>query len=316
MTERVTSRQISLAVFTGMSAPLALIAGAMPWPSVLLGLVVGGILVHLLPTADGEPSAFLRSAYLLWTLLMMAKTAELSRSCFQEATDYVPMVLLALAAASTRRGASVSGRLGAILWPVIAALLGGLLLCAAQDFHWTRFALSHGDSGGWMTVTALSLAPTVLRVLATTSSHGLRSGWRASAALGLAASVICCGVLGSLRPQLDQPLYQMLRGVSILGVTERLEALLSAMLCVGCFMALSLLCAVSVELAKPYLPERVNRWCSTGVAAAALALYRPVSALPAAAWVVFGVVFGVGVPLGEKIWDKKAKKELDKGEEA
>jgi len=305
MTKQITSRQLALSVFTGLSAPLAVTAGAMAWPAVLLGLSVGGALLWLLPSEE-SPSTLRRSAYLLWTLLMMAKTAALSRLCFQESTVFVPVVLLALAAASSRR--NVSAALGTILWPVIAALLGGPLLCAVQDFHWSRFTLAQGDSGGWTTALALALAPTVLRVLTSLPQRGLRHGWCAAAAMGLTASVICSGVLGSLRPQMAQQLYQMLRGVSILGVAERLEALLSAVLCIGFFIALSLLCAVCTEMVRPYLSERVGRWGSTGVAAAVLALYRPVAALPAAVWPVLAVGFGVLLPLTEKLWKKRSKK--------
>lgn len=301
MIDRMSSRQLGMSLFAGLCAPLAVVCSAYPWPGVLLGLGVAGLGNGLMVRAAKrgvEFPVFLRIAYLLWTLLIMAKTAALSRACFQDSTGFIPLILLALSAAAAQRGASNCGWLGAILWIALAALLGGLLIGAAQDFTLPRFAAARGVEDGWPVIAAVALAPAALMVLLPKRESGsLRWGYWLAAAMGFAASVVSCGVLGPLRPHLAQPLYHMVQGVSVLGVAERLEALLSAALSVGYFLALSFLCAAAGAQVRPLLPEQADRWISTGVAAAALAFYRPVLALPDDVWVWLAGLFGLALPL-------------------
>lgn len=323
MTDQMSNRQLGISLFAGLCAPLAVVCSAYPWPGVLLGLGVAGLGNVLMVRAAKHGAtfpAFLRIAYLLWTLLIMAKTAELSRACFQDSTGFIPLVLLALSAAAAQRGAATCGRLGAILWIALAALLGGLLVCAAQDFAWPRFVAQRGAEDGWPVIAAVALSPAALLVLLPKrESSGLNWGYWMAAIAGLAASVVSCGVLGSLRPHLAQPLYNMVQGVSVLGVAERLEALLSAALSIGYFLALSFLCAAAGAQVRPLLPAEADRWISTGVAAAALALYRPVQALTAEGWVWLAVLFGLALPFvmalapTEKIANFR-KKVLTRGE--
>ena len=222
------------------------------------------------------------------------------------------MILLALAGTAARTGARTGARLGAVLWVGLAVLLGGLLACAMAVFSWSKLTASHGLTWGWTEAAALGLAPAALLCLPREEPGGLRWGFWLAAGLGAAASVVACGVLGSLRVRLQQPLYDMVRGVNVLGIAERLEALLSAALSVGFFCALSLLCAVGTSVVRPWLARSAHPAAGYGVAAAALALSAPSAALPAETWFALSVGFGVVAPAVLWVLHSGAKKEISK----
>ena len=60
----------------------------------------------------------------------------MSRACFEDQTGFLPLALLALAAVAGRYGGEVAGRIGALLWPTVAALLVGLMAFAVADAKW------------------------------------------------------------------------------------------------------------------------------------------------------------------------------------
>ena len=103
------------------------------------------------------------------------------------------------------------------------------------------------------------------------------------------------------------PLYNMVQGVSILGVAERLEALLSVALCIGFFLALALLCAVG----KAHISEDVKR-SEWWIAIAALGLSGSVWLLPSWVWFGGGVIMGVILPVIQDL--RLLEKNKEKGE--
>ena len=289
----MSERQMGFTVFAGLAAPMALLCAATAWPAVLLGLSVAVLGVQL-GGRGGRMPQWLRGVHFIWCALLLAKAASMSRVCFQDMTGVVPVVLLALAAVAGREGVELPGRLGALLWPAVAVLTVALLAFSTADFRWERFASAGGNAEGWVPVAALGLSPLALRdgQISTEQGRGICWGCWMAAALGLGSSAVCCGVLGKLQTVLQQPLTDMVRGVSVLGIAERLEALLSTALCIGFFVGLCALCAVG----NGYMQAERRRpgWW---VAIAALALSGTVDLLPDAIWFGLNAGLGVIVPL-------------------
>ncbi len=308
----IGSRQLGLLAFAALAGPAALLCSGITWPAVLLG-VSAALLGMQLPAQRhaGRPQ-WVNQIYLLWLILLMAKTASLSQACFQDETGFIPLILLALAAAACRSGIETCGRIGAVLWPAVGALLLGLLGFAAVDFRWGHFVETGGETGEWETAAALLLSPLVLyaAVLKENQRNALKWGSWAAAAVGLGASVVSCGVLGPLREPLEHPLYDMVRGVSVLGIAERLEALLSVVLCISFFLSLCLLCAAGKEYAEQGLrfKGRKEWW----VVVAALALSRPVSLLPEKLWLGASVAIGIAIPFFGSIRAFEKKRGISK----
>lgn len=311
--DTVSSRQLNYAVFAGMAAPAAMLCSALPWPAALAGLGLAGLCWPVARRGLAEPlPSPLRGAYLLWILLLMAKLAAMSRACFQDTTGFIPVILLALAGTAARSGAKIGARLGAVLWAGLAVLLGGLLACAMADFTWNKLTASHGLTWGWTEAAALGFAPAALLCLPREEPGGLRWGFWLAAGLGAVASVVACGVLGPLRVRLQQPLYDMVRGVNVLGSAVRLEALLSAALSVGFFCAMSLLCAAGASVVRPWLVRDAYPTAGYGVAAAALALSAPAATLPGETWFALSVAFGLMAPAVLWVLRSGSKKETSK----
>lgn len=284
-------RQMLFSVLAGLAAPMALLCGATAWPAVLLGLSAAALGIQLTSGCTGLPRR-LRGVYLLWAVLLMGKTANLSQTCFQDGSGVIPVVLLALAAAASRKPENC-GRLGALLCPAVVALIAGMLTFAVVDFKWTRFSVSRDNGVEWMPITAMALSPLVLR-FRDVEERSLRQGVLSACVFGMIVSVVCSGVLGSLQAVLRQPLYDMVRGVSVLGVAERLEAMVSVALCIGFFLTLCILCTTSVELVCETGKKKGEEWW---LAVSALAVSRPVALLPSYMWFGFSCILGVVVPI-------------------
>jgi len=286
----MSERQVAFAVFAAMAAPVALVSAGMAWPAVLLGASAAALGLTL--AAKGPLPRGLRYAYLLWCVLLMGKVAAMSRACFQDAAGIIPVVLLGLAALGSRQRETI-GRLGALLWPAVAALILGLLAFSVSDFKWARFAEMRGNMDDWGNVAALCLSPMVL-CSCVKERKGLQWGGMAGCVLGILVSVICSGVLGNLQGVLHQPLYDMVRGVSVRGVAERLESLLSVALCVSFFVALSLLCSVGVSVVTE---EEIRGHEAWWVALGGLAVSGVINEVPDSIWVGLSVILGVLVPI-------------------
>ena len=282
--ENLSERQIGFATFTALAAPMALLGASARWPATLIGVAAA----LLAPRLRGEVPQWLRGVYLVWILLVMAKVASMSRACFEDQTGFLPLALLALAAVAGRYGGEVAGRIGALLWPTVAALLVGLMAFAVADAKWDHIVRAANDTEGWTAICAVMFVPMGLGQ----TRRGVKWGSLMAAGLGLAVSIVACGVLGQLQGIVPLPLYNMVQGVSILGVAERLEALLSVALCIGFFLALALLCAVG----KAHISEDVKR-SEWWIAIAALGLSGSVSLLPSWVWFGGGVIMGVILPV-------------------
>ena len=321
----MTPRQLGLSSFAALAAPMTVLCAALPWPAALLGLAVGGVGFQVLCSAADHGvrmAAPLRGAYLLWCLLLLGRAMDMSSLCYPSQTDYVPVVLLALAITAAYAGAGTCGRLGAVLWPALAVLLGGLLAFALSDVRWARVAASRAEMDGWVMGAAMGLSLSVVWVIVHGRADGrcVRWGYWMAAALGLATAAVAGGMLGRLQGVVARPLYDMARGITVLGVPQRLEALLSAALCMGFFLTLSLLCTCASTLVKPWMKGRES-WAGLCVGAAALALWKPASELPDELWLVLALGLGILAPaigafpsVGKK--RKKAKKALDNRHEA
>lgn len=309
--DALSARQLGLLVFAAMAGPTVVLCGTVAWPAALIGTGVALPFVYFAARVPRSPK-WLGGGYQLWTLVLMAKTAAISGACFSDEIGFVPVILLVLAAVCGRSGLPNAGRLGALLWPTIAALLLALLGSACADFHWTRFVLACGERQGWMTVAGLFMSLSILMVkIQTKEKYGVVCNvtWLI-VALGVGTSAISCGVLGKLRKDLTQPVYEIARGVSVLGVADRLEALLSVALTISLFLTLSLLCAIGPEGDKEGIENRhVGSWWRL---LGALVLIRPIELLPAWVWLVFPlaikVIEGTAMLCAKKGREEKRRK--------
>jgi len=119
-----------------------------------------------------------------------------------------------------------------------------------------------------------------------------------TAALAGAVGAVCTGSLGrTLAKASPDPFWSMSRSISVLGVMERFEALISALLSLGfcCLLALLLLAGrKAMRGAIRQVPVPVAAWVGTGAAAALLWL---VPMVPESVWIGGDLIFWAALPV-------------------
>ena len=135
----------------------------------------------------------------------------------------------------------------------------------------------------------------------------------------LAPAAMAVVTAGCLSPEVVREerlaFYTLTKTISILPVMERFEPVLSAALFLGMFCMAALLADSCAQTASRAAGRRKKKWEAWAVCAAALALSKPVRAMPEAVWSAGAVAFwGLAPILAQVVVGiKKVKKKAKKG---
>lgn len=198
----------------------------------------------------------------VFTLLAAAQTARRAGIAFPDGTAWLAGgVIVLLGTLAGEKDAKQAAKVCGVLFLVLAGLYTIIILAAAKSAQ-LRWMAPWGGARQTLEVVPSLLALTCLRFLPGRTQR-VKRGW-----LGLLA--ICPAVLaavtaGCLSPRLTQqltfPFYTVSQSLSVLGVMERLEPVVSAALLMGFFALESLLLEAGREQivwAAPNLAEK--RW--------------------------------------------------------
>lgn len=249
-------RQLCALTFAAFTVPAVLYLPRAGW---LWALVAAGgaalLLGGLLRLQRGRPLAeaalfawggmgrVLLTLSLVWTLLLLGAAARGLCGAYPEGKNWplVGLLLLLLASYAAERGVLVVARTGAICFFFLAAIEALVLLFSAVQGHaaWLKPDMSGPP---WALMTA-ALSPTCVLYL---TRGGVRRRWPwliAGVALATAAAMCTAATLSPAVAQTDAfPFYTMTQSISVLGVMERFEPVVSAALTAGGFCMLALLC--------------------------------------------------------------------------
>lgn len=265
----------------GLSAAAAACACGMGWLWVLLGGLAISVyyvyldrrlrpcgLAALLPAAFGGVGRILAALTLLWTVLAMAWTANLADTAFPmvEGFPVLGWTLLALAAWGSRRGAAACARCAGVLYLFLLALYGAVTVFAVPDMRLANLR----PTGGWeqsLWACGLFLLPAgVWYAPCRRSKTKMTWAWLLPSLLAALLAAVTAGVLSpALAESLPVPLYTLAQSVSLFGVMERIEPLLSAAMTMGVFCLLSSMACACRALAAQWTP-----WKGSGAAACVL----------------------------------------------
>lgn len=255
MERKLSERQRWAWLLSALSAPTAICACGLSWLWVLAaGLAAAGYnlyMVQRLP--QGGLAVFYRSngvagqifeiVTLLWLVFTMGWAANLADSAFPmvEGFPVLGWTMLALAAWGSWKGAAACGRCCGVLCLFLMALYGIVVVFAAPEVQWANLVpiggWSHGVKalGVFLLPMAVWLLPGRRREKAT--------GWGLGIAAPILATLLAAVTAGVLSPQLSgalpSPLYTLAQSVSLFGVIERIEPMLSAAMTMGVFCLLS-----------------------------------------------------------------------------
>lgn len=258
---RLSPRQLGALALTAAEFPIFRVCVRLSWPWVLLGGGAAAGLLSLLTARRNRrraPRGNDRRAGTgrRWPVLLLPLVPLAAREAiysFPETADSLlaALLVLALAFAAAWQGAEAAGRCAGILLPVTAALCGGVLVFSLPGLRW-EWLRPAGSPAQATAAFAVLLLPGAALALEPALEPGARLPhwpWWSGAAAAAAASAVTAGILSPELAAQPEAFRTLARGVSVLGVMRRFEALVNgAMLMAGFCLCTLLLRAVFTEL--------------------------------------------------------------------
>ena len=239
---------------SAVSAPVAIAAASCAWPLMLcVGIACGALcwLVHALSDGGCCRVPWVCVLQLGWAVVACGTIAIGAGACWPSGDSYpaVPLVLLTLAGFSAWDGAERASRVSGVLFWFLALLFAVVLAGGIKDLE-PKWMLGL-DNGVGAELVFLLLIPAAATAIPRKTRGVL---WAAFLALALFAAVVSFVCAGTLSPQVaanvPQPFYEYSKSLSLLGVVERFESLVSVALTMGYYSAMSLLLSAAGHLAE------------------------------------------------------------------
>lgn len=241
----------------------------------------------------GKPGTLLRWLSLGWFVFVLAWSANTADLAFPMVEGYplLGLTVLALAAWGSWKGTAACARCAGVLLLFLLPLLGTVTAFAIPEVK-LSYLLPRGSWRQIIPALGLFLLPMGVWYLPCRRRQTGGSGWYflLPAAGGLLAAVTA-GVLSPVLAQrMASPLYTVMKSISLFGVMERVEPLLSAAMTMGAFCLVSIsACACGALLGKS--------WGGPAACAAAALLMGVVSGVGLPWLAAGGGIFGIAVPL-------------------
>lgn len=312
--DEYSPRQLSALAVTALAAPLVTVCSAVSWQWVLLGAGAAGVFLfyivwsargltpgtgyaHLVRAAyGGAAGTAVTALYWAWLVLLTGLAASMVVVAFPQdrAFPLIPAVLLLLASLVAAKGAGAVCRFGGTLFLAVAALLACNLVFGAGDVRLEnlRPAGSSKEALGPLSILLLPAAALFLRDRLAHRGTSYGRWYLLAAGLAVAVSVVCVGALGlPLAKASANPFWLMSRSISILGVMERFEAVISSLLSISFCCLLAFLLSAGQKALQgmtPMLGEGTSVWCTAALGAASMWL---VPRVPAWIWCAGNLLF-------------------------
>ena len=303
----ISGRQAGAWGFCAASVPAVLTCAGLGWGWVLLGCAIAaGYYVLTQELAGGAVylpeftvRAFGKAAGRVvlaiggvFTLLAAAQTARQAGNAFPDGTaELAGGVIVLLGTLAGEKGAKQAAKVCGVLFLVLAGLYTIIILAATKNVQ-LRWMEPWGGARQTLEVVPPLLVLTCLRFLPGRKA-AVKSGW-----LGLLAvcpAAFAALTAGCLSPRLTQqltfPFYTVSQSLSVLGVMERLEPVVSAALLLGFFALESLLLEATreqIERAAPIIAGK--RWARVALGIVVFGLSFVTDGIPAEAWALGAAV--------------------------
>lgn len=270
-------------IFVGMTAPLAQIAGRSPWLGTAVFAVVSGCLCWGVHSVSGETPSLPKWCCILeyfFIIFVAGELAGLIKTVWPTGGDLptVPLTLLFLAALSAWHGAERASRIGGVLFWFIVILYAVILGAGVKELN-PRWMIPDITVPEGLLLVVL-LIPAVAVFLPREKG---RLPSPVLTLIGIFAGVVALWTAGTLSPRavksLADPFYEFSKSLSLFGVAERFEAIVSFTLTLGYFALFSLLFSAAGTLAEG-LHQGFGRWgivLGSAVSAFIAIFFLPVS---------------------------------------
>ncbi len=228
-------------ILSAMTAPIVQMLAGYDWKLIAIAGTLSAVLVRVGLCCRCRWPVWVSILQTAWLIVVLAECLHASGCSWPmaEAGGIVPLVLLGLAIWSAQKGPAIAARIAGILL---------LLICVGYGLVLgSGLVQAHNDWIGGQTRGPLALVAFVFLLPgAAVCVPRQRIGkWGlllfAIPAFGVLATIVTCGSIHPERALDYYPFYEMCRSLSLLGLAERFEALVCALVTVGWFSLLSFL---------------------------------------------------------------------------
>ena len=292
---KVSAGQLAAWSFSAAVPVLIQLLGGGSWIWVAAGAVVSLWLTVRVWQSGWSPIAWIRPFLFIYVVLLLGTLLGQSAESWPTGSrEVLPYLLLLLGIWSARKGQSVAARVGAVLYWAVVILYLVVIGAGLKDLRlqW----LYPQWTGDLRLGYAVFLVPPMSAYLLKGRSAEKRK-WMLAGLVVVVAAVVTAGVLSpNLAENTLNAFYEMSRGIQVLGVARRLEALISAGMTVGWFSLISLLLVLCGAIAEDIFGGS-GKWGVWGGAAGAAAMLLCGLHIPAWMLLSVGTVFWVVTPL-------------------
>lgn len=294
MDHKIGRRQRWAWLLAGWSAVAGCCLCGMNWLWVGIGaLVVTGIAWFLdeKSTEDGWSVAItlecgnvqqlVHGLVLLWAMIVLTWTATLADLAFPTVDGFPELgwVLLAMTAWGVSKGADVCARCCGVLCLFVLVLYTAVGAFALPDFEWNYLSPKGQWQQGFWTMGLCFVPCAVLYLPGKKEGKGtiglLR--WLPPLMAGVLA-LITAGVLSPKLAAIEPvPLYRLAQSVSLFGVMERMEPLLSAAMTMGVFSLMTILASVCQSIVDQFSPWKWSGAVCCAIAAGGMMIVKELS---------------------------------------
>ena len=266
----ITGRQLGVLALTAARVPIYGYCVRVSWLWVLLGSLAAAALLSALtarfnssacPEHSGRKHSVLGCpAGLLLLALALGAAWESGRAFPQtEGRALAAILMLALGLWAVERGPAAAGRCAGILVWITGALCGAVLLFSLPQLRLERLR-PVGSPLDALKVLAWMLLPGAALIIKkrTPASQIPHWPWWLAALEAAAAALVTGGILSPLLAAEPGSFRTLARGVSVLGVIRRFEALVNAAMLMNAFCLCILLLAAAEERLRAFDPRKTR----------------------------------------------------------
>lgn len=269
----MSDRQLSGWMITAAAGPILSIAGRSDWLGVLVAIPACIFLCFAVRGCSQQTlPRWLCVMECIWLTVFLGGVARESATCWETGGDIpaIPILLILLAAWSSRNGSLPASRIGATLLWLVIPVLGLVMLAGTGDarVHWLRTEPKAPEG----VLVGLLLLPCLRTFLPYKSEKSEK--WLAwlPGAVALAGSVLLTTTVGKVSA--ENGFYELSKSITLFGVAERFEALVACVLTLSWFALFSMIFSAIYHLTEKFFAPvaKWSVWFAAAISAATMCI--------------------------------------------
>lgn len=270
MNSKLPASQLTAWLVVASIAPILSMVGGVGWIGVITTALFCVAIIICQSCLDCELPKWMQIVQMISIAVYIGAVGKESISCWAVGTDtsVLSVVLLSLAAIASSKGVQRCGRACAVLLWFVVPLVSAVLLAGYKDLDVLAIR-TNPEMFEWALLPVF-LLPALGRFYFKETG---RRTWRFAFIGGIIAAAISIWMDASLTPEVarksENTFYEFSKGVNLLGVAKRFEAVSACMLTAGWFALLCFFLSVTHRVCEniKIASGTIGVWTVAGVAA-------------------------------------------------